>query len=361
MDIARRRLANQQLVAPALTAPADVVRTLGGVQAQDYAGAKWALAIRMRGGVGDPAIEQAMTDGSIIRTHVLSPTWHFVAPNDVRWMLALTAPRVNAAMAYYNRQLELDDATFRRSNKILTRALRDGRQLTRTELAAALRSGRVNVDGSQRLGHLMMRAELDGVVCSGARRGKQFTYALLEERVPPAPARDREEALLELTMRYFATRGPATPNDFAWWSGLTVGDATNGIQIAGAALERELIGDRAYWSVPRASTPPAAPSIAYLLPNYGEYFIGLKDRSAIGERMKASGPATTGDALMAHLVVIDGQLVGGWKRGIEKKTAIVDLTLLVPLRAAERRAIAAAADAYGAFLGLPVELRGLRS
>jgi hypothetical protein len=359
-DIARRRLANQHLTAAALATPADVVRHLGAVQAQDYSSAKWAVALRTRGMVGDSVVEQAVAGGWIIRTHVLRPTWHFVAPADIRWMLALTAPRVSAAMAHYNRKLELDDAVFRRSNAVLARALRDGKQLTRGELAAVLRRARINVEGSQRLGHLMMQAELDGVICSGARRGKQSTYALLEERIPPAAMPDRDEALLELTKRYFATRSPATAHDFAWWSGLAVADATKGIQMAGAAFERELVDGRAYWSDASLPSHGKTPVAVHLLPNYDEFFIGFRDRSAIGQRLKSSDLVTGGDALTAHVVVIDGQLVGGWKRTLTKNALVVELNVLTRLTAAEERAVERAARAYGDFLERPVELRGLK-
>ncbi|MFN2567729.1 MAG: winged helix DNA-binding domain-containing protein [Gemmatimonadaceae bacterium] len=357
-DIARRRLVNQHLASPTIAVPAEVVRRLGAIQAQDYAGAKWAVGLRTRGAV-DADVEQAVTDGSIIRTHVLRPTWHFVGPADIRWMLALTAPRVSAAMTHYNRKLELDAAVFRRSNAALTRALRGGNQLTRAELAAALRRARVNAEGSQRLGHLMLQAELDGVVCSGARRGKQFTYALLEERVPPAAVLDRDEALLELTTRYFATRTPATANDFAWWSGLTVADAAKGIQLAGPALEREVIEGQTYWSDPSLRSRTTPSPAAHLLPNYDEYFIGFKDRGAIAQRLKSAELVTGGDALTTHVIVVDGQLVGRWKRTLEKKRVVIESSFLARLTAVEEQAVASAAEALGRFLGLPVELRGL--
>ncbi len=357
VEIARRRLANQHLASPTLADAAAVVRALGAVQAQDYAGAKWALSMRTRGRPTDDVIEEAVRRGSIIRTHVLRPTWHFVAPADLRWMLALTAPRVSAAMAHYNRKLELDSAVFRRSNAALTRALRDGQQLTRAELAAFLRKARVNVDGTQRLGHLMMQAELDAVVCSGARRGKQFTYALLDERVPAAAPLERDEALLELTRRYFATRSPATPHDFAWWSGLTVADATRGIQLAGSALEREIIADRTYWVDPSSHACGNPSSTAYLLPNYDEFFIGFKDRSASARRLESANLVTGGSALIAHVITIDGQLVGGWKRAVEKDAVVVTLNVLTPLTRAEQRALRSALEAYGRFLGTAVDVR----
>jgi Winged helix DNA-binding domain len=360
LEIARRRLASQRLTTPTVTDPAEIVRLLGAVQSQDYAGAKWALAMRARG-ASDATIERAFADGSIVRTHVLRPTWHFVTPADIRWMLALTAPRVKAAMAYYDRKLELDDAVFRRSNAAIIQALRDGKQLTRAELGETLRRGRIDVTGSQRLGHLLLRAELDGIVCSGARRGKQFTYALLDERVPPTAPVGRDEALLELTRRYFTTRGPATANDFAWWSGLTVADAKRGIEITGSALEREVIDDRTYWADPTARRPGKRSPAAYLLPNYDEYFIGFKDRGAIGVRLKSSELVTGGDALTAHVVIVDGQLVGGWKRTLTRNAVLVELKLLTRLSDAERRAVHEASQAYGTFLGLPVELHGLDS
>ena len=354
MDIARRRLARQHLINPTLSDPAEVVRVLGAVQAQDFSGAKWALGMRTHGST-DASIERAFADGSIVRTHVLRPTWHFVTPADIRWMLALTGPRVKATMASYERTLGLDDAMFRRTNEVIVRALRDGKQLTRAEIGEALRQAGVEVGGSQRLGHLLMRPELEGIVCSGARRGKQFTYALLDERVPPSPARERDEALLDLTKRYFATRGPATANDFAWWSGLTVGEARRGIDIAGANLEREVIDDRPYWSDPSVRTTPWRSPKVFLLPNYDEFFIGHKDRGAIGRRLSSARLVTGGNALIAHVIAVDGQLVGGWKRTLTNDGVTVHVRLLTRLSTAEHKALDAAIERHGAFLGLPVQ------
>ena len=355
-SIARRRLASQHLIAPTLSDPAELVRVFGAVQAQDYGGAKWALGMRTRGAT-DGSIERAFADGSILRTHVLRPTWHFVAPADIRWMLALTGPRVKATMAYYDRKLELDDALFRRSNDAIVRALRDGKQLTRSEIAQVLGRAGVNITGSQRLGHLLLRPELDGIICSGPRRGKQFTYALLDERVPHVPPKGRDESLLELTRRYFTTRGPATANDFAWWSGLTVTDARRGIELAGTALEREVIDDRVYWSDP---TVPArswrAPKV-FLLPNYDELFIGHKDRSAIGERLASAHLVTGGNALIAHVIAVDGQLVGGWKRTLTKDSVTIEVRVPIRLSPPERRALDAAVKQHGEFLGVPATVR----
>ena len=307
-DVVRRRRAGQFLTGRRHKTPADVVRALGAVQAQDYAGAKWALAQRTSG-VTDADVERELSAGRILRTHVLRPTWHFVAPEDIRWMLALTAPRVNAAMAYHGRVHDLTASVFRRSNDAIANALSGGRHLTRPELGAALERAGIRITSGQRLAHLVMRAELDAVVCSGARRGKQFTYALLDERVPPAAPLGRDEALLELARRYFTTRGPATARDFAWWSGLAMTDVKRALQIVQAELKRLSGETHDMWFAPR-SLPKQGPS-AHLLPNYDEYFIAYKDRDLVLRNTPKPLPARPE---FAHLLSIDGHLNGIWKR-----------------------------------------------
>ncbi len=355
LEIARRRLANQHLLgAPFQTAHA-VVDALGAVQAQDYNGAKWALGARMTNARED-ALEQAFNAGEILRTHVLRPTWHFVTPADIRWMLELTAPRVHAFNAFLYRRMELDDAIFSRSNAALEKILRGGKHKTRAEVGAALTQNGIPVGESIRLGLLMMRAELDGIVCSGARKGKQFTYALLEERAPRAKKLKRDEALFELTRRYFATRGPATAHDFAWWSGLTVTDAKNGIASARSLLASETFGAQQYWF---SNATPARKNVsprANLLPNYDEYFIGFKDRTALRERVFAHPASELNRALSSHIVFVNGQIVGGWKSTRTRDAVQVRVHLLDALRASEQHAVERAAAAYAKFLDTSLEL-----
>ena len=345
--IARRRLHNQHLVSPTFTAAVEVVRALAAVQAQDYLGARWAIAQRTTPpGLTETDVERAIASGAILRTHVLRPTWHFVLPEDVRWMLELTAPRVRGAMAFYNRYHELDATVFRKSHAAIERALRDGEHLTRAELSAAL--ARAGIVCSERLVGLLLQAELDRVIVSGPRHGKQFTYALFEERVPAAPARDRDEALHDLTRRYFATRGPATVQDFAWWSGLTIADAKRGVETAGSFLTRELQDGAARWHAP-SSRSARSTRVAHLLPNFDEYFVGFRDRSAIAERLRPVIADSRVDALMGHVICVDGQIVGGWRRTLGK-TADVELRLLVSVTAAERALVRRAAERFGKFL-----------
>jgi len=353
--VAQRRLYNQFLLGRRQRSAIDVVRALGAVQSQDYANAKWAVAQRTTG-VVDADMEALFTSGAILRTHVLRPTWHFVLPEDIRWMMQLSAARVRRSMAYYDRQLGITPAETRKSHRALERALRDGQQLTRSELASVLKRAGVGVQTGQRVGHLLMNAELDAVIISGARRGKQFTYALFDDRVPAAPPCDRDEALRDLAYRYFTTRGPATLNDWAWWSGLTVVDGKRGIDANGKRLAREEIDGRVYWSGADRADAGRKRSV-HLLPNYDESFVGLRDRSAFAVRLGVANVSPRVDALMGHILFVDGQIVGGWTRTLGKRVEVT-LRLLVPLTAPEKRLVNEAAAGFAKFLGLPLHLAG---
>jgi winged helix DNA-binding protein len=352
LDIVRHRLHNQRISTSPLGKPSEVVRWLGAVQAQDYAGAKWALGLRLRR-TTDANIEQAVADGSILRTHVLRPTWHFVAPEDIRWLLALTAPRIHAANAHYYRSLELDKALFARSSVALVKALRDGQQLTRAELASVLRQAGIKGSGL-RLVYLIGSAELDGIICSGARRGKQFTYALLDDRVPPTKTLERDEALAELARRYFTSHGPATEEDFMWWSGLTRADIRSGLEMVKQQMAYEVIDGKTYWFA--ASGPLASKSsqAAFLLPNYDEYIVGYTDRTAIFDSSHSNKLDARGNPLFQHTIVVKGRIVGTWKRILKKQALVIETNLFTQLTKAEDRSVAAAIQQYGEFLELPV-------
>jgi hypothetical protein len=358
-DIARQRLINQGLVKPALKSASEVVARLGAVQAQDYGASKWGLSQRTNG-LSDEEIEKEIDDGTIVRTHLLRPTWHFVAAADIHWMLELSAPRVHAANAYWYRWLEVDDAEARRSRAAMAKALRDGKHLTRAELGQSLTRAKVQVTDPIRLACVVMRAELDGLICSGARRGKQFTYALLEDRVPKRTTLERDEALLELARRYFTTRGPATIDDFAWWSGLTKADAKRGAEAAATYLEHESIDGRSYWFPTSQRSIRFSAPLVHLLPNYDEYFVGLKDRSAFGTRLGTVGAKPRTSALSGHALVVNGQIVGGWRRTLVGQTVVVEPRPLIRLSEAETRGLASAIRKFGRFLGLPVKIRSSR-
>jgi hypothetical protein len=354
--VAHHRLQNQHLSSPDFIKPEDVVHWMGAVQAQDYGGAKWAVAQRMRL-PAEGTIETAFAEGRLLRTHVMRPTWHFVAPGDIRWMLRLTAPRVNAVMASYYRKFELDQTVFTRTHKALARALHGGRQLTRDALRHAVQRTGIPTEGPRFL-FILARAELDGVICSGARIGKQFTYALLEERVPPARRLTHDEALAALTARYFASRGPATVQDFVWWSGLTGRDAKAGLDMGSGSLACETIDGRTYWR--SASLPAVARAScgAHLLPPYDEYLVAYKDRTAA--LALACNKRLAANAIFGPTVVLDGQVVGTWKRTLGKRDVTITLSPLGNLRKADQHAVNEAARAYGAFLGVRAVLEWTR-
>ena len=349
-NIAYQRLHNQLITQPAFAKLDDAVKWLGPVQAQDYAGAKWALGLRLPGAT-DNDIEQAFTDGVILRTHLMRPTWHFVSPADIRWIQALTAPRVNALSAYYYRKLELDDTVFSRCNAVLEKALQGGKQLTRSEILSVLGQAGIATD-DLRFTHIMMRAELDMVVCSGARRGKQFTYALLAERAPEAKMLERNDALAELARRYFRSRGPATLEDYVWWSGLTTTDARAGLEMVRSEFLHEIIDNKTYWF---SSSMPIAKNVAlttHLLPPYDEYTIAYKDRSAV---LDPAYTVQTRNCIFSPIVIMDGCIVGTWKRTFKKNAVLIEKSLFTSPDESEACAISAAINRYGTFLDMAVE------
>ena len=349
MRIVSERLYNQRLSAPQFRQPVEVVRWLGAVQAQDFNAAKWALALRMQSAT-DASIEQAYNDGRILRTHLLRPTWHFVTPEDIRWLLQLTGPRVILKCGSAFRRFELDAAVFKKSNRALINALKGGKHLTRAALRTVLNRSGIAVDDGIRFQHILIRAELDGVVCSGPREGKQFTYALLEERVPPAKPLTRDEALVELTRRYFTSHGPANLQDFVWWSGLTTADAQRGIGFLASDLRKSTVAEKVYYTpaakirasknrTPHADHPPN------LLPAFDEYNVAYKDRNIVNDLIpnwNALGPT----------VLIDGKVVGTWKASISKTSVNIHVDSARALKKTETIAITQAAERYAAFLGL---------
>ena len=346
--IAWARLHCQRLAAGRLVRPEEVVGWLGAVQAQEYHLAKWGLALRLRRAT-DASVERAFEAGKILRTHVMRSTWHFVTPADIRWLLALTAPRVRAAVAYYDRQLGITPAVITRANRAIATALAGRAQLTRAELKAVLTGAGVRADGTQRLAHVIMHAELDAVICSGARRGKQFTYALLDDRVPATSLPARKEALAELTRRYFTSHGPAQLKDFVWWSGLTSAEARIGLEMSRHDLAEEEIGGTRYWLAPSARTLGQPHRAAYLLPPYDEFLIAYKDRSASLDPMLWTSGAGRGP--YAAPVVLDGRVIGGWKRASKGNRVAITFDLPRRLGSADARLVEEAARRYRDFLG----------
>ncbi|HKI03764.1 MAG TPA: winged helix DNA-binding domain-containing protein [Thermoanaerobaculia bacterium] len=350
MNIARLRLHNQRIAGTTFETPGEVVRWLGAVQAQDYLGALWAVGLRMRCAT-EGAVERALAERTILRTWPMRGTLHFVAAADARWMLELMTPRVVASQAArHQREYGLDAAIYSKSRDVLTRALEGGKQLSRNAMYQALEDGHVSAAGQHGI-HILWRLAQEGLICFGAREGKQKTFVLLDEWVPGAKRLEREEALAELVRRYFTGHGPATVQDLMWWSGLTAADVAAGLEMAKADLVQEVVDDRIYWfsSEQFDSSIPAA----YLLPAFDEYVVAYKDRGAVLDSSHVKQTYTV-NGIFNPIMILDGQVVGTWKRTLKKASVIVTLNPFNPLKKSQERAFARAGARYGEFLGLPV-------
>lgn len=354
-DSALQRLANQSISPSRFSSPHDVVAWFGAMQAQDFAAAKWALGLRLTHATAE-SVEEAFNQGEILRTHVMRPTWHFVAPEDIRWLLALTAPRVHAFNGSSYQRSGLDKAIFQRSNAILEKALQGGKQLTRTELDTILQQAGIP---TQNLGlaYTLMQAELDGIICSGPRRGKQFTYMLLDERVPKTKVLDRDDALAALTKRYFFSHGPAQIQDLVWWSGLTTTDAKRGIELNEDHITSEVIDGKTYWFKSLQESDATSQTV-FLLPAFDEYFVAYKDRSAILDP-KYAKHLNAGGGMVNGSLVVRGKMVGGWKRTFQNNGVVISVELYEKIAAVHKRGIKEAAKRYGQFLNLPIRLTEL--
>jgi hypothetical protein len=348
------RLRAQRLVGTPFKTPVEAVGWFGAMQSQDYPAAKWALGQRVKGAT-EALIDRLYDEGAILRTHVLRPTWHFVLPEDIHWMLNLTGPKIRQSMAGRYRQLELDDRTVSQALRAISAALEGGKQLTRPELDGVLRAARIPPDG-QRLPHLISSAELAGLVTSGARKGKQHTWALLEERAPRGRFLEGDEAIGELTRRYFCSHGPAQLRDFAWWSGLTLAEARRGIALAGDALDHHALDGTEYWFDAAHSATRAGGMVAHLLPNFDEYTVGYTDRSAMLHPVHPFRPELFAfSSILANVVTLTGQVVGAWRR-VQGRTGLrVEVRPLARLSGAEHAAVDEAVERFSRFLERPVE------
>lgn len=352
-SIAISRLENQHLLDSQFLTPRDAVAWLGAVQAQDYLATKWALGLRLQDAT-DKDVETAFNAGTILRTHMMRPTWHFVTPEDIRWILGLTSPRVHTTNASMYRKLELEEKLLLRCHMVLEKALSAGRHLTRAELGETLKESGVTLNG-QRLAYIIMQAELDALICSGPRREKQFTYALLEERVPKEKILDRDESLAELALRYFRSHGPALLKDFAWWSGLTLKEANEGICLVKSQLVEETMDGKTYWFSPHIRTiQPKSPTV-FFLSIFDEYTIAYKDRSAISDDGYLEKLLTMG-AAFTSILLLDGKVVGTWKRVFKKGGVEMTINPSRPLSQIEREELEAEAVRYGLFLEMPLVL-----
>jgi hypothetical protein len=351
--IGRARLAAQNVARHDATTPAEAVAALGAVQAQDYRAALWAIGARLQAAT-EHDVERALADGAVVRTWPLRGTLHFVAAADVRWLLELLAPRSIARSAGRRRQLGLDDAALANAREVVANVLHGGLRLSRREVLAALEEAGVST-ADQRGYHLLWRLGQEGLLCQGPPLGREQAFVLLDDWVPPAPSRDRDEALAMLARRYFTGHGLATVRDFAWWSGLTLADARVGLAAAAAHLELTVLGGDEYWAAPGAGGGPPPPARAvHLLPAFDEYVLGYRDRDLMLDHRFAERLAPGSNGMFQPAVVAGGRIVGTWKRTITKRGVVVEARPFERLSETRLRGVSAAARRYAAFLEVPL-------
>jgi hypothetical protein len=349
INVAHVRLVNQQLSQTRFKSPAELVRWLGAVQAQDYLGALWAVGMRLSK-ANDQDVEKALEEKLIVRSWPMRGTLHFVAPEDLRWMLKHLTPKVIARTASVYRKAGLNTKTFSRSAAIWEKAL-SGKQMIREELYDLLEKNKIDTSQSRGL-HILGYLAQQGMICFGPRRGKQHSLVLLDEWLPPAKMLNREEALSELAVRYTISHGPVQVEDFAWWAGLTKTEAKKAIESSRGKITEEQIDGKKYWLSDETTVGPIDPTRAFLIPTYDEMGVGYKDRSSMISRANEKKIA---NAIFTSAILINGQVAGTWKRTLEKDSVAIEIKPLRKFSTKEKESIQKEATRYAAFVRKDLE------
>jgi hypothetical protein len=322
-EISNLRLVNQQVIASNYKTAKELVGWMGVMQAQDFNMAKLAVGIRTTGST-ETAIEKAINDGDIIRTHVLRPTWHFVTPENIGWMLDLSSEKIKAVMRSSDKQLGITEEIYKKSNPLFEKVLEKAEYLTREELKEVLSSN--NIDTSEfRVSHLLMRAELEKIICSGRIIDGKQTYSLYAKRISSEEKISREEALYRLAKRYFLSHGPATVADFMWWSGLTAGETKKGVEQVKDQFMSISIDGNTYLFSPDIVDVKIEKELFFLLPAFDEFIISYRDRSPSIASANMSR-AIYINGIFRPVIVFEGEVIGIWQRNQKKNKIEVNAT-----------------------------------
>lgn len=342
---------NQQITGSGFNTAKEIAGYMGAVQAQDYNMVKWALGIRIQNST-ETDINAEIDAGSIIRTHLLRPTWHIVSSDDIYWISDLTSSRIKSAVKFRDRQIGLTDSIFRKCDRLFEKTLMDGNHLTREELIEELKDAGIGVDNN-RASHILLRAELDGIICSGKQKNGKPTYAILEEWVPVKNRKFKDEALRELAVRYFSSRGPATVQDFSWWSGLTLGKSRLALELARPNLVSATFENMTYWFVDPIKIPSPDDQDAYLLPAYDEFLISYRDRTA-SLSLVHNKKTISNNGIFYPAVLLGGQITGTWKRMIKENHIILTFNLFKDIRIDYDKTLGKSISRYSEFYNKPV-------
>jgi hypothetical protein len=355
-NIGLMRLAAQHVAGNKLSTVTEVVSWLGAMQSQDLNSAKWAIGARLPGST-EEAVEKAINEGVIIRTHLMRPTWHFITATDYPAILELTAPNVRATLKSRRKQLELTEEYFGKSNPALQRILSNQNHLTREELMTELSMTLPLLDSS-RMNHVLLEAELDGLICSGKVKNRQHSFALRSERLMGNKTLDfnRDEALALLALKYFSSHGPATINDFNWWSGLSMSDCRKALELIKEKLTSEKEDNHVYWFAAEsmnsditAKSKKTANNSVHLLPAFDEFIISYKDRSAV-LKFEDHSKTVSYNGVFRPVIVLEGQVIGLWNKTIKKdKLSLTTTWFITPDKSVKDQVQIAATD-YARFL-----------
>ena len=315
--------------------------------------AKWAVGLRVAGST-EKSIEDAINRGEIIRTHALRPTWHFVSPHDIHWMLDLSAHRIKAAMRTMDKRFGLDDAVFRKTNAIIAEALTQQPDLSREAIVEKLVANNIPTS-ENRVSHILVRAEMERIICSGKSQGNRQTYALLSERAPRTSKLNRDEALAKLALTYFSSHGPATLQDFNWWSGLTAGEAKHALEMVKHNFVSVTSDDKTYWFTDGFAGHQHHEHRTFMLPAYDEYIISYRDRTAalISEN---HSKAISNNGVFRPVIVTQGKVTGTWRRTLKNKSTILETDFFVPETQPEPKLIAKAFQPFIDFTGRQAQI-----
>jgi len=352
-EISNIRLQSQHITSPKSGSVKDIVGWMGAMQAQDFPMSKWAVGARLSGS-NEQMIEDAIGTGEIIRTHLLRPTWHLVSADDIYSLLELTSPYIKRSLKPRQQELELSNPLLIKCYELFQRILEGENHKTREEIVAELKNSGINTNDN-RASHIFMHAEMEGVICSGALKQNKITYALLPERVKKTISLTHEESLANIAKKYFSSHFPATIQDFIWWSGLPVRDARNALEMVKSDFIPVKLAEETYWIDKSFSGIIQNESSAYLLPAYDEFLISYKDRSA-SLPATINKKAVSDNGVFRPVIVLDGQIIGLWKRTQKKDRLVVETEFFKQPSKKTILQVEKASQKLGAYFGKRIEL-----
>lgn len=348
--IGNQRISSQRIEENKFAKPEEVVKWMGAMQAQNYNQALWAIGQRLQSSNRD-MIEQAIAEKKIVRTWPMRGTLHFVASEDVRWMVKLSAERMMASNKRRLKELELDQPILERCKVIFYETLKDGIPASRPFLLNLLEEAGISTK-NQRGPFLLWYASQTGQICQGPMLANQPSFVLIEQWAPQAKNLLRDEALFELAKRYFFSHGPATIHDFSWWSGLTVADAKRGLEAVQSELISYVSGIKEYWMAPDQAA--LRHTHFHLLPSFDEYLLGYKDRNAVLPDQHSPKVIPGKNGVFLPIIVANSQVIGTWKRSAKKSAAEISFSLFEAMEKHQEEQAAQAAETFSRFLGLPL-------